>query len=103
MTDQWIVWLIQGAFAAVMMGLSAAIAFILKVVWEGLREAQKADIDQYREITKLQLHVSDNYVKREILKEELKPIKSKVDQIFAALWQVTDRRGAHPQQEGDEG
>ena len=102
MTDQWIVWIIQGAFASIMMGLSAAIAFILKVIWEGLREAQKADIDQYREITKLQLHVSDEYVKREVLKEELKPIKSKVDQIFMALRKVTDRRGSgQPDNEED--
>lgn len=102
MTDQWIVWIIQGAFASIMMGLSAAIAFILKVIWEGLREAQKADIDQYREITKLQLHVSDEYVKREVLKEELKPIKSRVDQIFMALWKITDRRGSgQPDNEED--
>lgn len=94
MTEQWIVWIIQGAFAAIMMGLSAAIAFILKVVWEGLREAQKADIDQYREITKLQLHVSEYYVRREVLKDELAPIRQKLDQIFEALWKAptVDRR-----------
>ena len=101
MTEQWIVWIIQGAFAAIMMGLSAAIAFILKVVWEGLREAQKTDIDQYREITKLQLHISEHYVKREVLKDELAPIRQKLDQIFDALWKAphVDRRAGEKEGE----
>ena len=92
--DPWLITIIQAAFGAIMLGLTAAIAFILKVVWEGLREAQKADIDQYREISRLQLMMAENYTKKETLKEELAPIRSKLDQIFEVLWKVApiDRR-----------
>lgn len=94
MTEQWIVWIIQGAFAAIMMGFSAAMAFILKVIWEGLRAAQLADIDQYRKFAEYQLHVSEYYVRQEVLKNELAPIRQKLDQIFDALWKAptVDRR-----------
>lgn len=94
MTEQWIVWVIQGAFAAIMMGFSAAMAFILKVIWEGLRAAQLADIDQYRKFAEYQLRVSEDYVRREVLKDELTPIRQKLDQIFEALWKAptVDRR-----------
>lgn len=92
--DPWLITIIQAGFGAIMLGLTAAIAFILKVVWEGLREAQKADIDQYREISRLQLTMSENYTKKETLKEELIPIRQKLDQIFDVLWKATpmDRR-----------
>ena len=92
--DPWLITIIQAGFGAIMLGLTAAIAFILKVVWEGLREAQKADIDQYREISRLQLMMAENYTKKETLKEELAPIRSKLDQIFEVLWKVApiDRR-----------
>lgn len=94
MTEQWIVWIIQGAFAAIMMGFSAAMAFILKVIWEGLREAQRADIEQYRKLAEQQLYVAEHYVRREVLKDELAPIRQKLDQIFEALWKAPtmDRR-----------
>jgi hypothetical protein len=92
--DPWLITIIQAGFGAIMLGLTAAIAFILKVVWEGLREAQKADIDQYREISRLQLMMSENYTKKETLKEELAPIRTKLDQIFDVLWKSSpiDRR-----------
>jgi hypothetical protein len=92
--DPWLITIIQAGFGAIMLGLTAAIAFILKVVWEGLREAQKADIDQYREISRLQLMMAENYTKKETLKEELAPIRTKLDQIFDVLWKSSpiDRR-----------
>ena len=92
--DPWLITMSQAGFGAIMLGLTAAIAFILKVVWEGLREAQKADIDQYREISRLQLTMSENYTKKETLKEELAPIRTKLDQIFDVLWKSSpiDRR-----------
>ena len=92
--DPWIITIIQAGFGAIMLGLTTAIAFILKVVWEGLREAQKADIDQYREISRLQLTMSENYTKKETLKEELAQIRTKLDQIFDVLWKSSpiDRR-----------
>lgn len=74
------------AFSAIILGLMTAISFILKVIWDGLREAQKTDIDQYKEIATLQHYVSNNFVKQEVLKEELVPIKDKLDRIFEMLW-----------------
>lgn len=74
------------AFSAIILGLMTAISFILKVIWDGLREAQKTDIHQYKEIAALQLYVSNNFVKQEALKEELVPIKDKLDRIFEMLW-----------------
>ena len=100
--DPWIVTIIQAGFGAIMLGLTAAIAFILKVVWEGLREAQKADIDQYREISRLQLTMSENYTKKETLKEELIPIRQKLDQIFDVLWKATPMYRRHKENEATE-
>lgn len=100
--DPWLITIIQAGFGAIMLGLTAAIAFILKVVWEGLREAQKADIDQYREISRLQLIMSENYTKKETLKEELIPIRQKLDQIFDVLWKATPMDRRHKENEATE-
>lgn len=94
MSTDTIIQIALACFSAIILGLMTAISFILKVIWDGLREAQKADIDQYKEIGKLNLHVTNTFVKQETLKEELIPIKLKLDQIFAALWKAPqiDRR-----------
>ena len=45
-------------------GFGAAIAFILRVVWEGLRELQKTDLELAARVNEVQLVVAGQYVKR---------------------------------------
>jgi hypothetical protein len=76
-------------------GLGAASAFILRVIWEGLRELQQADLLIHAKLNEMQLLVAGHYVRREDLKESLRemsiPLLAKLDKIEAKLDTKADR------------
>ncbi len=59
----------QTIINAIIGGFGAALAFILKVVWEGLRELQKADVELASKLSEVQLLVAGNYVKKKTLNQ----------------------------------
>ena len=62
-------------------GFGAAISFILKVIWEGLRELQKCDLDITAKISQIQLLVAGEYVKKEDLEKLSTALFNKLDRI----------------------
>lgn len=68
-----------------MAGLGAAIGFILKVIWDGLRELQLSDLQITARINELQLLVAGQYVKREDLEKLTNALFAKLDKIEAKL------------------
>lgn len=57
MLDQTI---INGIFA----GLGAVLAFVLRIIWEGIRELQKADTSLSAEVGAVKLLMADSYIKK---------------------------------------
>ena len=57
MIDQTI---INGVFA----GLGAVLSFILRIIWEGIRELQKADSNLSAEVGAVKLLMADSYIKK---------------------------------------
>lgn len=72
-------------------GFGAAIAFILRVVWEGLRELQKADLELAARVNEVQLVVAGQYVKREDLEKIQDALFKKLDRIENKLDGKVDR------------
>ena len=76
-------------------GFGAAIAFILRVIWEGLRELQKADLELASRVNEVQLLVAGQYVKREDLEKIQDALFKKLDRIENKLDGKVDRASGH--------
>ena len=72
-------------------GFGAAVAFILRVVWEGLRELQKADLELATRVNEVQLVVAGQYVKREDMERIQAALFAKLDRIENKLDLKMDR------------
>lgn len=81
----------QTMINAIIGGFAAAVAFILRVIWEGLRELQKADVDLAAKISEIQLLVAGNYVKKDELDGVIKALFLKLDKIEDKLDKKADR------------
>jgi hypothetical protein len=81
----------QTMINAIIGGFAAAVAFILRVIWEGLRELQKADVDLTAKISEIQLLVAGNYVKKDELDAVIKALFTKLDKIEDKLDKKVDR------------
>jgi len=74
-----------------MAGFGAAISFILKVIWEGLRELQKCDLDITSRISQMQLLVAGEYVKREDLERSTNMQREYFEKSLTALFAKLDK------------
>ena len=81
----------QTMINAIIGGFAAAVAFILRVIWEGLRELQKADVDLTAKISEIQLLVAGSYVKKDELDGVIKALFLKLDKIEDKLDKKADR------------
>jgi len=81
----------QTMINAIIGGFAAAVAFILRVIWEGLRELQKADVDLTAKISEIQLLVAGSYVKKDELEGVIKALFTKLDKIEDKLDKKVDR------------
>ena len=72
-------------------GFGAAVAFIRRVVWEGLRELQKADLQLASRVNEVQLVVAGQYVKREDMERIQTALFAKLDRIENKLDLKMDR------------
>ena len=73
----------QTIINAIIGGFGAALAFILKVVWEGVELTSK--------LSEVQLLVAGNYVRREDLESSVKALFAKLDKIEDKLDKKADR------------
>ena len=74
-------------------GLAAVLSFLLKVVWDGLRDLQKADIELATQIASVKLMVSDTYIKKEDFDRMTAALFNKLDRIELKLDTKADK---HP-------
>lgn len=81
----------QTLINALIGGFSAAVAFILRVLWEGLRDLQRADVDLAAKVADIQLLVAGNYVKKDELDGIIKALFAKLDKIEDKLDKKVDR------------
>lgn len=81
----------QTLINALIGGFSAAVAFILRVLWEGLRELQRADVELTAKVADIQLLVAGNYVKKDELDGIIKALFAKLDKIEDKLDKKVDR------------
>lgn len=81
----------QTLINAIIGGFGAAGAFILRAIWEGLRELQKADADLIAKINRIQLLVAGNYVKKDEVDVIVKALFAKLDKIEDKLDKKVDR------------
>lgn len=79
-------------------GLLAAVSFILKVIWDGLRELQKADIDHMSQIATVKLMMADSYIKKEDFDRMVSAVFAKLDKIDNKLDNKADRVGGAARQ-----
>lgn len=54
----------QTIINAVFAGLGAVLAFILRIIWEGLRDLQRADTELSAEVGAVKLLMADSYIKK---------------------------------------
>lgn len=83
--------MIQILINAIIGGLAAAGAFIIKIIWEGLRELQRADVELTAKISEMQLLVAGKYVKKDEMDSVIKAMFTKLDRIEDKLDKKADR------------
>ena len=78
--------LIQAGINAIIVGILGALGFLVKVIWEGLRELQREDIQLASQIASVRLMMADSYIKKEdfdrlakAIFEQLRRIEDKLD------------------------
>ena len=76
----------QPIINAIFAGLGAAIAFILRIIWEGLRDLQRTDIELGAQIGAVKLLMAECYIRKEdfdkmagALFSQLRRIEDKLD------------------------
>lgn len=76
----------------IVVGVAGAMGgFILKAVWDGLKELQGADKKIIEDVSKLQVLVAGNYVTWDGLKDALKPVTEQLNRIETKLDKKADK------------
>lgn len=75
----------QTLINAVFAGLGAVLSFVLKIIWDGLRDLQKADIDLATQVSAVKLMMADSYIKKEDFERLSNAIFNKLDRIEGKL------------------
>jgi len=81
----------QTIINAIFTALGAALAFILRVIWEGLRELQIADTKLTAEIGTVRLMMADSYIKKEDFDKLASALFAKLDKIETKLDHKADK------------
>ncbi len=74
-----------------MAGFGAAIGFILRVIWEGLRELQTADLAITAKLNQMQLLVAGEYVKKEDLERSAASQRDYFEHSVSAIFKKLDK------------
>jgi hypothetical protein len=78
---------------AIIAGLMAAMAFTLRVIWEGFRELQKTDLEQLSQLMSVKVMIADSYIKKDDFDHMTTAIFLKLDKIENKLDGKADK---HP-------
>lgn len=81
----------QNLINYLMAGFGAAMGFILRVLWEGLRELQKSDLEITAKINQMQLLVAGEYVKKEDLERSAALQKDYFERNVIAIFSKLDK------------
>jgi hypothetical protein len=81
----------QNLINYLMAGFGAAMGFILRVLWEGLRELQKSDLEITAKINQMQLLVAGEYVKKEDLERSAALQKDYFERNVTAIFSKLDK------------
>ncbi|MFZ4537160.1 hypothetical protein [Propionivibrio sp.] len=81
----------QTIINAIIAGSGAAFAFILKIIWEGLRELQKADVELAAQVHAVRLMMADSYIKKDDFERMTSAIFVKLDKIENKLDAKADK------------
>ena len=72
-------------------GFGALIGFVLKAVWEAVKDLQKTDINLADKVGKIEVLVAGNYVKKEEFNNVATAIFAKLDRIEDKLDKKVDK------------
>ena len=75
----------------IMAALAAAIGFILRVIWEGLRDLQRADLEIAGRVNQIQLLVAGEYVKKEDLERSASLQRDYFEKTVVAIFVKLDK------------
>jgi len=81
----------QNLINYLMAGFGAAMGFILRVLWEGLRELQRSDLEITAKINQMQLLVAGEYVKKEDLERSAALQKDYFERSVTAIFSKLDK------------
>lgn len=69
----------------------ATMGWILKVIWDAVKDLQEADEEVIKKVNELQVVMAGDYVKRDELRAEFKALFAKLDRIENKLDQKVDK------------
>lgn len=69
----------------------ATMGWILKVIWDAVKDLQEADEEVIKKVNELQVVMAGDYVKRDELRSEFKALFAKLDRIENKLDQKVDK------------
>lgn len=69
----------------------ATMGWVLKVIWDAVKDLQEADEEVIKKVNDLQVVMAGDYVKRDELRSEFKALFAKLDRIENKLDQKADK------------
>ena len=69
----------------------ATMGWVLKVIWDAVKDLQEADEEVIKKVNELQVVMAGDYVKRDELRSEFKALFAKLDRIENKLDQKVDK------------
>ena len=83
----------QTLFNIAIMAAGGLFGWILKTIWEVLRDLQTADKELTDKVNHIEVLVAGKYVTRDELHQEMGEVKAMLDKIFYKLDGKADRSG----------
>ena len=71
--------------------VGAVFGWVLKVVWDAVRDLQQADDELVEKVNKIEVLVAGEYVKREDFRSDMDRLFAKLDSIEAKLDSKADK------------
>lgn len=102
--DQAVINIALFALSVVLTGLMAAISFILQVIWRGLLAAQEADLEQSKEMKRVELLMAKSYITQDGMDRALKPVieaQGKMDRKLDKIDAKLERRSTPREENGE--
>lgn len=75
----------------ILAGFGTVLGFLLKTLWEAMKDLQKADAELIKDVSEIKILVAGNYITRSEFQKSIDAVFSKLDAIALKLDNKADK------------